>query len=131
MENVNTTTCDFASFKTKSSEFVEFESIIEESEAEGELSKLVSSDDEFFIDFETCDGQGDQRLAHTSRAPPQPTTPTCSSNNASASDTQALKCIKCHRVYKRRHYLQKHQTTCAGTGRKFFKKSAAEYSEDG
>ena len=24
MENVNTTTCDFASFKTKSSEFVEF-----------------------------------------------------------------------------------------------------------
>ena len=118
-------------------ESVTFETIIDEDEAQSELGELPLTDDELFVDLEfpeardaeknmsvSCPGAGPDP-GPASRARTFGSSTTCTKSTSLTSGPTSLECDRCHRIYKRRHFLEKHKETCTGAGRQAFKLKAA------
>ncbi len=111
---------------TSNSSYLEdFETNIDENEAENDLTELLLSDDELFVDMLESEAAGMEGVVSQ---PSQPA-PRPSGSEASVSDG-AMRCRKCQREYKRRHFLDKHEKTCQGAQRKGFKQSKPKDAAD-
>ena len=119
-------------------EMKEFESHIDEAEAEGDLETLVLSEEEeeLFVDLE-CESQsqGDKLVVTGTRVCAGTTIDTNTENTdsdiggTSASSSTKLHCSKCSRPYKRAVFLAKHEERC--DGRKIRKESTISIQTSG